>query len=528
MMKKLKRWAGFALLFCGSMSLHAQTASVISHLPQNTQGYLVLNNEAYPSVKSWQVEVLQQQFLTDTIIDSTLVLLEVSPGLSYAKVPDLYWHKTNGTFGYNLRVTGLDAAKVPVVTEVPKAQTGPPHNREEYCAHVCNGTDYAWKLAMFDVNVNGGGSYKYLQLLPFVNYIDEEEGVVIPIYQYMNQTQYNTIMASASLRDYYGLSAFADVNFDNGWAIKIFDVDPYQDDIFDPSGAPLSGTVYGVQKTLGPWRASDLFINPTGLSSCYEDRQLFINHFNTYSNILPNYDALECTPSLGGEYVDFDSIDGTGRLFWFDCKDEMVHFQLGPDGDIWDLMELIRECDMNTSGGGSGGGIKWPTSVAEVNISRVDIDFSLPSGTQDFRTTLLKQEVISGPTYASFTMDPGLYRVQFRFDDKSSFALYYEVGSTLNNQVTQCEQLDATIYPVPITGNNYNIQLKSQLNMTVGYSVGSPSGSKMYGKSYALEANKSHTETITFKAGIPNGIITHTFTCPDGSVLSIPTLKINP
>jgi hypothetical protein len=523
-MKKRIFALAFAVVFGFVSQAFAQADErrAVLHFPQHTEGFMVLNGQEYPEVSTWLVNVLRRQITADGFVDETVERYRLNG--NFLTVPAEYWHTTQSDdWGYTLQIIGYSVQGNEVLNEIPFVYTGPPANVETLCIKSCNGISYAYTINLYNI-AGSNGTGKYMEIVRMVNFINEQNGVVVPVYQYMYQPQFQQIMGSSSLKDYYGLSENFETNSSNGWIVQLQNVDPVNDHIYDPYGIPMSGTVYGVQKYMGPWRGHDLFKTPVTLtqSDCQFNLQWFIDYVNLYFNWPAGLPALECAASQGYEYFGNPEQISNSTQYYF-CYDHLETFEFGKDGNLFDLMTLIEECEELVPfppGSGSVGGFHWPGNLDYLIFSQID-----KPGLSVELTEADLFDADGNFIPVSFTTNPGLYRLNLVFNDKSILPLHFDIKQPVTNALNLSDLLGVTVFPVPLTQNTFTLRLSSPVNMAFTYTLHGPDASVLYRSRFELTADNEKDFFIDPRRDIPAGLISHRFTFADGSVLSVPTLR---
>lgn len=531
-MKKQILTMAFSVV-CGFVSQvfgQADDRRAVLHFPQHTEGFLVLNGQEYPEVSSWLVNVLRRQITADGFVDETVDRYRLNG--NYLSVPAEYWHTTQtDDLGYTLQIIGYTAQGKEVLNETPFIYTGPPANVETLCIKSCNGISYAYTINLYNI-AGSNGTSKYMEIVRMVNFINEQNGVVVPVYQYMYQPQFQQIVngtglsqqQSNELKSYYGLpSQNTFVNSSSsGWIVQLNNVDPVNDHIYDPYGIPMGGTVYGVQKYMGPWRGHDLFKTPVTLtqSDCQFNLQWFIDYVNLYFNWPAGLPDLECAASQGYEFFGWPDQESNSTQYYF-CYDQLETFEFGTDGNLFDLMTLMDECeDLSPFPPGGGGNFEWPGNLDYLIFSQID--------KPGFSVNLTEADLFDADGNfipVSFTSHPGLYRLNLVFSDKSVLPLHFDIKQPVNNSLNLSNLLGVTVFPVPLTDNTFTLRLSSPVNMAFTYTLHGPDASVLYRSRFELTADNEKDFFIDPRREIPAGLISHRFTFADGSILSVPTLR---
>jgi hypothetical protein len=228
---------------------------------------------------------------------------------------------------------------------------------------------------------------------------------------------------------------------------------------------------------------------------------------------------LECAPAITNNGGGLDGFD-------YDCF-ENTGFQLGEIGengqinDVYDLITVLDECtDIINSPGGT---IEW-----------VDVEFNifLLSGTGN------DGPIVSRP-YGSlvdnngelmktdFTLESGLYNIAVQTKEGYYISIIKEVKKTLTNGITLAEHLNVTVFPVPITGDDFMLNLQADYKMKFQYILSDLDGTELYKKNFVVQEghNKNHSIKANGNASFPSGILVNTFIFEDGSSKSFQTMK---
>lgn len=167
------------LLLLGVLSTKAQV-SPITMLPEESEGYLILNKFAYPDVKIWNVKVSQGNGEGDEYKYNLIQEYELT-GVNYYRLDDKLWALNQGD--YFVQVTGKDSNKdVVVSTGYVSIGTGPDYVSE--CKYQCVSKWYAYQI---DLLISNNGGNHILQLNSAYN---EAAGTGVPFYRYESLTNF--------------------------------------------------------------------------------------------------------------------------------------------------------------------------------------------------------------------------------------------------------------------------------------------------------------------------------------------------
>tara|TARA_Y100000589_G_scaffold291166_1_gene294506 strand:- start:117098 stop:117643 length:546 start_codon:yes stop_codon:yes gene_type:complete len=125
----------------------------------------------------------------------------------------------------------------------------------------------------------------------------------------------------------------------------------------------------------------------------------------------------------------------------------------------------------------------------------------------------------------NFTLEPSLYLSTIVLSSGITVHKILEIQEPLNNQILQKDFLSATIYPNPIEGNSFNIDLLPFATLKVKYELYDNYGKIHYQSDIILKKDRSATLKIKVDHDIPSGILINRFTFEDGSYFTIQTIK---
>ncbi len=416
---------------------------------------------------------------------------------------------TASTETYLIKVEAYSAAKEIIISEGPLQVSIGIESYTEVCKWTCNGITYAFDIDQA-VHPNGGSSI--FSLNTAFDYFNSSIQMAIPYYQYMSPTQYQQISQSSSNPNYnqdlanYGLTNFS-IN-----GITVIQINATGSSYHDVQNNVLSGTVYGVQKTLGPWNGN--FIQTPnqafGNTVCPNDLNWAINLMNTAgggtlfsSHGMPN---LQCLPS-------FDS-DPDGSDFNAECLLLLQDFILGEDGDIFDLLSQIEACN---SGGSP---THWWEEIDGVLIN--DLDISTPPIVINSSDLFNANGEFVSP---NITLNASLYSVGIHLKNGQYIPLVKELKKQLVNSYELANLLDVVIFPVPITGEQFEINFKTQAKLKFDYVLTDFNGIELFRKNFVIQEGQDRNYTIKPKLTMPSGFLVNIFIFEDASVKSVQTIK---
>jgi hypothetical protein len=224
-------------------------------------------------------------------------------------------------------------------------------------------------------------------------------------------------------------------------------------------------------------------------------------------NFTPLNPSLFCSAGNGGGVPEpFDSYSY--------CS---IYDDLSLGQDVLDVLLDATGCNPATP-------ISFPAPFHFVNISITNLleGFGFPpiviTGTDIYNEDGSLKQV-------NFTLDPSLYLCTIVLSSGITVHRILEIQESLNNQILQKDFLSANIYPNPIEGNSFNIDLLPLATLRVKYELYDNFGKIHYQSDIFLKNDKAATLKIDVDHDIPSGILINRFTFEDGSYFTIQTIK---
>lgn len=475
----------------------------ISYLPSRASEYLILDAEKNPSVVDWNVTIqTRSSDATGEIVYTTVKRIQISDTY-YTKIEDQF-----NTGDHFITVTGVNASREIIVNEGPiPICTGCPTDGGEACLSICEGPDYAWE----------GYGYKSFgtSAPPATLTISSAAHPVTyqPFYQYFSESQFDDL--SNSLFNYYNVSSWAVGQ--GGKIIKLLGVTA-GDNIVDASNDQLTGTVYGVQKYLGPWanngvvQAENLAISMTDLCLQGIPTVVSIINSNSFTSWLtPNLACSGSSSSVPGASSS-DAID-----FFIDCSDAVEAWLEVEGNSMVEAMELF-DC---LGGGATNPGFDWPSEVSVVNIA--------PFISNGEPILVFQEEDFYDPNreFVSpvINLKQGLYTIGIQFNDASYYTLFFESKRAATHTYALSNFLEATAFPVPIIDDEFSLNLHAYAKLKFDYVLYDLNGTELYRKNFVLQKDHQRTHLIKVNGGIPSGQLVNKFIFEDGSELQFQSVK---
>lgn len=502
------------LLTSWQFSLAQSPSSSIDYLPYQASGYLIMNKLAHPQVTSWGVDIQTRTENSSGQFVYTTVYSEQVAGKSFTRLPEQYIG--NDLF---VRVKGSDANGT-ILTDSDPQPIGPGPHGWRACTKGCNGKTYAY---LIDLNVNAYDTNCNLMVRSFSH---PETGAYL--YQYISHSDFWT-MAGAPPLSYYGVPAWSHVAPGIGSRIIKLEGVVSGDGIKDEGGYTLTGTVYGVRKFLGPWIGSILESNTIagGSSNCI----LNLGWFQTRINMGGGLDGrppLTCNGSSIGD-GGAPPTDGSGMASETadDCWEEISTWsgdesEIEPFEDPFEYLEDLTDCldDMDI------------TTVPDLDLWSADIvAFSIKplylSGANNM-VTIKKQDLFNSQgefNAPNITIQAGMNVLGVQFKGGHYRTLFFNQDQTTTYSYETANEVEATYYQVPVTGNSFQIDISTGANLSFDLTLHDLQGNLIHTDRKSVQGGQITTIQVQPANGIPAGPLVSTLTFDDGSTLSETIIK---
>lgn len=530
----------FSLLFSSSLILviplkGSAQSNAIKILPEYSQGYLVLDEAAYPNVDMWEIAIYKNTY-PGGVKQSTLEDSYRLGGINFINIPVEYYQRdTTDTIDYSYFVLAYDSLGDTLVYQGPEraCQGCPPANFKELKIWKCNGRTYAWEVRLWRDDAFGSPTYgKYYlvfdQALDFTTPDDNGNG--IPYYEWGPYGFFSTLCqnlpnpTALALWEWYGLAEGNCYMVNSNPKIISRPGVALQQGLRDYDCTVLSGDLWGVQKYLGSWKNAlkgvPFYIGNDNLEN-YSSSSL-ITYINN-NNIFDLETNLACSTCSGSPSFENSGWWGTGfekpgwRIPNFPNTDP--HRKHNPWSIISEMSDYLGGDELEIIGGNI-----WYGNMPAVQISRVD-DIGMDVLIERDKIFDSKGDFV-GP---NLVFTPGLYRFEFIDNTSTGLPYYYEIETTEDYSIYAKDFLDVTIYPVPIVGNQVSIDFEAFANVEFTYTLYDPSLNIMNTQNFKFGKGYTGTEVITSGPSVPSwpsGNYVHYFLFTDGSYLSFITPKL--
>ncbi len=509
----MKKYILTILFFSLCLQVLSQETYLSRHKPQNTNGYLVLENNFQVGIRYWTIEIIINFYEDFELVNQEVIERYDLIGKNYLQIPQEFLTMDN----VSAKITAFFQNDTFIEDEIAistQIEGGPDY--EYYQDFTCVGYTYAYELVHFKHKTL---TKSYLQLSPTAKEIDIP---VVYYYEYYPQTAWSPTL-------YYGLKGdnipfWFYHNLGNNfyfWAYSdLLDVvikpNPPSNGIFYKDGggyAITSPTVVGVKKYTGPWCGYNLtlqdictrtsVIQTISVTDLQHAITLFNQHASPQTCGLP---VLSCENLPSTNY--FEGLDDNIANWMKEINaaiDEWV--------DISDWLDSILTYPLV----GADGSAIEPEHITISMISGIgNTILNVPvSDLYDQNGDFVQIPI---------QLDEGLYRISILFENGIILSIVKEMR-TENNTFSLSNQLNVTIFPVPIQGNCFEMNLQALQNLKVEYMLYDFNGNLIFSTNIDINEGCSEPIVIQPAEGIPSGFLVNVFYFEDGSQLNLLTVK---
>ncbi len=502
----LSRLILLVLVFACSQAFSQR--KILSALPSNTSHYAIFNNPSQFEYINFIISKVNSDSSIETVFKSQIW------NQDYFYIPQYYFDIINGNF--MITIQGIDSNNA-IISE----ETAPilPEVGNVYLQWICNSYNYAYELTESD---NG----------PLRTYWLEEAN---DEYVWWDQA---FPFEQISLPGYPMLTNFSTFAGQPGAMLNVpnhFD----SEDHYNIFGAIIEKTptslVRGLPKKLLPqWEqfqgqvgapSTNPMIGCNGNFASSPDENLaascvgiMVSFFNSLEPDL----NLECFPIEETEFIDHeDDFDEFEDPIWNDFIDKggvFIHDNNanGDNGsDIWDFVgELVSKIDGNDDSFGSS-----LTRIHSFRLEKINSDEKYTFSHEDFVQANIN------PSLLNFTLSSGMYRLSFALLEGKVHTQYFALEDKLVNNVEMKDFISPLVYANPITEDNFNLSIHSDITTTIYYEMLNSQGLCIHKDIITIKADTDSNQKIIIPQGVPNGIHVHKFTLPDGSWKTTLTIK---
>ncbi len=504
----------------GSMRLNAKDG----------QGFIVMNQPKSTSYSCWRYVFSERTGISTPRNSNGIVQLDniTVCGKNYISLPKSYRYDRKKDIIVSVYgVTKL--SEVQVLKDVrignytgPTKIAGGDANPLFRCGAVCDGNLYQGQSYAYALNVyeratlaqptGTGQTYLALETVNS-SFINGE--IVVPYFGYYTVAQANnwaSVRTAGTMNienykaEYYDYQISPMLNTDQlapGVVIR------------DPSGTPigLHTDYYMIKKDLGPFE-HDNGLQTANYTSWGTDCNNgvatlngFITYFNNYAVSKPsNFVPLVC---FGNGYsVSTESQEGGESP----CGEETYN-SFNQDMDVWEIAQWLAGCN----------------PIGDPTVSQWATEWELSSVINVGGTT--KPVYTSNSEFAKIgeklTLPADLYRLKVSFSNGTYKELIIEAKQTYNYTASIKDLVAPRIFPVPIVGDKYTVQLESNIATMFMYELFDGNGINILTRKMEVGVTNGtpYDISISSDVAIPSGTLIHKFTFMDGSVRTINTIK---
>jgi len=513
-MKKIYKLFVFAILLLIVLNANSQATYLAKLLPQDANRYLVLENNFPAGINYWNIEIIMNIYEDFEIVNQEVIENIVLAGINFYRIPEQYMEMEN----ISVRITAYFQNDTYIVEENPISRHIPGGSNYFHLKDfTCLGHTYAYRL---DVHKHKHTTEQYINIQPTAKFFNP----VVYYYEYYPFSSWNnSLFNSLKFNDipfwaFHGLSASAyslynQFDASENQVIKL--QNPPTNGIFykDGSGAAIfESEVFGVKKHLGPWCGHGLIFNNNlcvrtiGFHDVIvQDLQHAIALFNQHSG----------AQSCGFPVLTCDFLPNTNHFSGL--EDQIESWLSGLNDDISDWGDISDWLDDLLEDLSQDGSVIKPESVSMHKLSGAN------QSILNMQVSDLYDEngsIITIP----LQLEAGLYCSAVTYENGLILRTYNELELEYNPN-NMSNNLNVTIYPVPILENTFYMNFQTFQDIDFEYTMYDFQGNPLYKSYFYIKEGLTENIQITPEEGIPYGYLVNVFLFPDGSQLSFLTLK---
>ena len=505
--------------------MFAQSNDISIYLePYHAQRVLAWGNNTTTPVTTWKIEIAQGSEVNGTMVYEPI--FEYYQAANYLKLNSQYVNNPD----YYYQIQGLDASGSTIVpaTGYNRACEGCGDTDTEGRAK-CDGKTYAYAIDQIFTN-NGN----FLSMGETFDFRDANTNTTTWYYWYCDAQAYAGFSSIYFAPDY-------DV-------ISINTTDIYR----TPGGAPITGLIYGIQKkSKGTGGGTPDYSNYLGKSAGNLASPLSLNIFsfeNTYNNIVSNsgpnwnysasmgpFTPFECL-ALGGNAVvlgpnELDGPGGSGGSGGLGQKYHEFVQELGlliQDDNNGDGEGLPKWSDfVNIVENASKAGTGNPNRLLASDILQFEI-VNVMNNTRTIINPSILENAEGELLFNNITVSEGLHKVNVMFSGSNNiFPFYFEGDASSTNPNAFSNFLTVQVFPVPITNNEFTINMMAAKDLKYTYQMLDLNGTIYLEKEFELGTNEELNYYNYMEQGLafPSNIVVNKFIFEDGSTTVIQSIK---
>jgi len=527
-MKKLLLSISF-LLGMTAISYSQTRQNWISKLPEQANGFLLLDYLNYPTVQKWQIDVYQKVMLNGNYI-SQKISSKTLLGKNYTFIDEI---GSGIDLEYVVSGSDGDGRVIANPNGVPIGWTGA---GSLTCAWSCVGGNYAYGIEFYSTQDGGTGQY---MMVPPYEPIDQP-----CYYEWVEASYFNTwaqdgVNNAPFRRDIMQNTATITYPYSANPEFLIKINVPSGEYKYDRNGQAINGWVYGVKKYYGQYASNSAMYtshsttndeSECGYPISYPIGQInmAISDFN--ANHTPVIPSLQCQGSgfihAVGNYGEYASVSDPISNETEPCTGDIYEYigQNWEEGGIYLLVVYSEPClDFGSLGTpGNGQGLDWPEELHQMNIVKYEEDDVEP-------ISILREDIFDANDNfigdENLNLTPGLYQVQYIYSDLSIGTYYFNTDKNISSEVFEKDFITYTAYPVPITNNEFRLNFQATKNLSFIYDLKDSQGNLLESKRYEIRKGQSINDLIKINPTAPAGLLFNKLTFSDGSEINFQTIK---
>lgn len=491
-------------------TVKSQEVSLIAKKPMNANGYLIMNRSFYSDIRQWEI-VIKERVLDPVTGEYNFQdrLSRTLLGLDYLKVPESFR-------GSNFFVDVKGIKQDGTIVTSNDIIIGPP--TETICTWVCNGSHYAYGLEMNDVPFSGAR-------IKMTNTPTPNDAP--HYYEWIQASNWSTFITNQN-PSWYGFGNTWPSLGSNAAGDKIIQINvPYGQYKYDRFGTPMNGNLIGIAKGFGPYTGQVVNIMSDPLTvmenDCSQPISWAINLVNQGSdhNVNVSCDGrFTNTHFVFADGIIADVFDPFSGDPCFESAYDYLGWQVGTGLGVYQLIQL--PCNMIVTNPNTGtSGVSWPENVTQMTIKK-------QSGASSDDIVLRYDNIFDEEGNfigENHFIESGFYNVVYQFSDLSIGSYYFEVTESTNSTILDKDYLSYNVFPVPVTGNSFSLDLQSPKRLSFIYELRDFRGNLIFSSNFELDKDFEVTKLIQVNQGIPDGMLFNKMKFADGSEINFTTIK---
>lgn len=546
-----------ALICLTSLQLNSQTEGkgAIVGTPDKYQGYFIFDSKKFPEVTNWVTTISELKWNQEKEVIDTIPQELIRNNNSKTKQPSNFT-KIDTRYlapeiGVLCTVTGYDVNGNIVTTDKWDRIPFTNERWSELCGATCLGKSYVYRITinqLEELNSQGvwePGSGHKISLTGDTQFSMPEYGFDLTHTRYMSPTQETQFCGS-----YPSTNSPLNVNSPAHHALWQGCPDNYleptwrrftnvgnESHLNDINMTRLTGTVYGVQKARGIWNHDDGattdVLTGQAQSVCGQYINSTIGLTNYANNVLTLENNLFCNGYYSaGSSTTYGHGNKPGKFIWnYVRKDKNTNGGTGtpkPSFDVFKHLEKISG-GHDIEGYDNTTGIPWWPSDSVLMMNFFKLDVSNPAEDNSIAKMSFRKDSLfspnGSPVSTNFTLEKGLYEINYLLNDGLNFPLIFEVLEKTTQSYALSNYLSINIFPVPINKDgSYSVNFDAKATLKFDYIVYDEFGKKQFERKFVM--HQGHERTVKIRDNkLPSGILFHKFVFEDNSEINITTLK---